>query len=334
MQARTIATLAGALLGAALLGAPAAAQTCADLAGAADHPELPRYEGSCLIGFASQAFARVELPTGKAVKRDGRWVGETAELLEGAATRLLYVAPEGRSPLEVFENYRAALGERGFEIRFACAGKDCGNNEAMGRQIVYPAERRLDSSGDLSRYAFSGLKDEHYLAARSQDGSLWLGLYVAQNDFKRFPETYLRAIAHLDVIQVGAMEQRMLDAAAMATALGESGRVAIENVYFDFAQATLKPESAEALAEMARLLADNPALQVYIVGHTDNVGSYEANLELSRRRAEAVAGALVAQHGIDPARVVPAGVASLSPLASNKTEAGRAQNRRVELVER
>jgi len=333
MQAWIPAGLAGALLGAALFVTPATA-ACSDVAGAADHPQVPRYEDSCLIGYDSRAFAAFDLPTGKAVKRDGDWTGAPAARLEGAATRLLYVAPEGRSPLEVFENYRAALGERGFEILFACAGKDCGNNEAMGRQIVYPAERRLDSSGDLSRYAFSGLKDEHYLAARSQDGALWLGLYVAQNDFKRFPETYLRAIAHLDVIEVAAMEQRMLDASAMAEALGETGRVAIGNVYFDFAQATLKPESADALTEMARLLADNPSLQVYIVGHTDNVGSYEANLELSRRRAEAVVQALVAQHGIDPSRVVPAGVASLSPLASNRTEAGRAENRRVELVER
>lgn len=334
MQAWAATALAGALIGGALFVTAPAAAACSDVAGAADHPLIPRYEGSCLIGYDARDFAALDLPTGKAVKRDGAWAGETAERLEGATTRLLYVAPEGRSSLEVFENYRAALLADGFEIVFACAGKDCGGNEAMGRQIVYPAERRLDSSGDLSRYAFSGLKDDHYLAARSQDGGLWLGLYVAQNDFKRFPETYLRAIAHLDVVQVGAMEQRMLDAAAMAEALGETGRVAIGNVYFDFAQATLKPESAEALAEMARLLADNPTLQVYIVGHTDNVGSYEANLDLSRRRAEAVAGALVAEHGIDPARVVPAGVASLSPLASNRTEAGRAENRRVELVER
>ena len=333
MQTRAFAGLAGALFGAVLFIAPAAAQDCGDVAGAAAPPQLPRYEGACLIGYASQSFASFELSTGKAVKQGGAWAGETSEKLEGATTRLLYVAPEGRSPLEVFANYGAALEARGFQILFACAGKDCGNNEAMGRQIIYPAERRLDSSGDISRYAFSGVKDDHYLAARSPDGSLWLGLYVAQNDFKRFPETYLRAIVHLDVIEVGAMELRMLDAAAMQESLGETGRVAIDNVYFDFGKATLQPESGAALAEMAKLLEGNPALRVYVVGHTDNVGSYESNLELSRRRAEAVVAALVTQYGIDQARLVPAGVASLSPLASNRSEAGRAQNRRVELVE-
>jgi outer membrane protein OmpA-like peptidoglycan-associated protein len=83
---------------------------------------------------------------------------------------------------------------------------------------------------------------------------------------------------------------------------------------------------------MGKLLAANPALRVYVVGHTDNQGGLAANLELSQRRAEAVVKSLAALK-IDPQRMVAKGVASLAPLGSNANDAGRARNRRVELVQ-
>jgi outer membrane protein OmpA-like peptidoglycan-associated protein len=70
------------------------------------------------------------------------------------------------------------------------------------------------------------------------------------------------------------------------------------------------------------------------VGHTDSVGSLEANLALSRARAEAVVTALQARFGVAAGRAVPAGVGPLAPVASNATDAGRALNRRVEVVAR
>lgn len=316
----------------AALSLPSLARS--DVEGAVDHPQIPRYEGSWILGYDTEAFVRFDLPTGPAVRRDGGWAGETAETLEGASTRLLYVAPQERSTLEVFRNYEMALTERGFSILFSCSGRACGNNEAMARNILWTRDRQLASAGDLTRYALQGMHDDHYLAARSEDGATWLALYVARNDFRRFTETYDRPIVLIDVIDTGEMENRMIDAAAMARSISETGRVALDNIYFDFNEATLRPESAEALTEMARLLAENPDVDVYIVGHTDSVGGYEFNLDLSRRRAQAVVDALVGQHGVAANRVVPAGVGPLAPLASNATAEGQAQNRRVELVQR
>ncbi|SEL17676.1 OmpA family protein [Roseivivax marinus] len=106
------------------------------------------------------------------------------------------------------------------------------------------------------------------------------------------------------------------------------------DIYFDTNEATLTPKSDAALAEMAKLLSDNPDIDVYIVGHTDTVGGYDFNLDLSRRRAQAVVDALVGSHGVSADRVVPAGVGPLAPVASNATGDGQARNRRVELVER
>ena len=103
-------------------------------------------------------------------------------------------------------------------------------------------------------------------------------------------------------------------------------------LFFDTGKADLKPESDAALAEVAKLLKADPALKVYVVGHTDNVASLELNTKLSQARADAVVQALVARHGVAAARLVGRGAGPLAPVASNDTEDGRARNRRVELV--
>ena len=77
---------------------------------------------------------------------------------------------------------------------------------------------------------------------------------------------------------------------------------------------------------------NNASLKLYVVGHTDNVGTVEANMKLSKDRADAVVNALITKYAIPAARLKSYGVASLSPVASNDTEEGKAKNRRVELV--
>jgi OOP family OmpA-OmpF porin len=101
---------------------------------------------------------------------------------------------------------------------------------------------------------------------------------------------------------------------------------------FDTGKALVKPESKAQLEPMATLLKTHADYNVYIVGHTDNVGAFESNLALSRQRAEAVREALVRDYQIAAARMTPYGVASVAPVASNAQEAGRARNRRIELV--
>ena len=102
----------------------------------------------------------------------------------------------------------------------------------------------------------------------------------------------------------------------------------------DFNKADIQPASKPALEEIAKLLQADAGLALHVVGHTDNVGSYEANLQLSKRRAEAVVAALTAEYGVSASRLTANGVANLAPVAVNSTEEGRAKNRRVELVPR
>src|SRR6267154_613700 len=138
--------------------------------------------------------------------------------------------------------------------------------------------------------------------------------------------------ALLIVAELGAIENKMVDAAAMAKGLGDTGHIALYGIYFDTDKAVIKPESRPTLEQIAKLLAGQPQLNVFIVGHTDSQGTFDYNLDLSRRRAEAIAQELVKSYRIAQPRLRTAGVGLLAPIGSNASEPGRALNRRVELV--
>lgn len=118
----------------------------------------------------------------------------------------------------------------------------------------------------------------------------------------------------------------------IAKALATTKRVAVYGIHFDFASATLKPESAPVLKEIAAALTANPSWKLTIEGHTDNVGGAAYNLDLSKRRALAVKDALVKRYAIAATRLRSIGFGFSRPKASNETAEGRALNRRVELV--
>jgi OmpA-OmpF porin, OOP family len=137
----------------------------------------------------------------------------------------------------------------------------------------------------------------------------------------------------LTIVEKQAMAQEVVASAALfQTGLKASGHVEVAGIYFDTGKSELKPESAAALVEIGKLLKADPALTVFVVGHTDNVASLDLNTKLSQARSEAVVQALVAKHGIAATRLIGRGVGPLAPVASNESEEGRARNRRVELV--
>jgi OmpA-OmpF porin, OOP family len=138
----------------------------------------------------------------------------------------------------------------------------------------------------------------------------------------------------LHIVEKKGMEQQVVaDAAAFRDDIQKTGHVAVYGILFDTNKSTLKPESEAAIKEVAKLLTANPALKLLVVGHTDSVGVFEQNVVLSKDRAEAVVKALTTTHGIAAARLKSVGCGQAAPVASNKTEDGRAKNRRVELVE-
>jgi OOP family OmpA-OmpF porin len=138
----------------------------------------------------------------------------------------------------------------------------------------------------------------------------------------------------LNIIERGDMKQDVAaNAAALQSGLKESGHAEVPGILFDFGKSELKPESSAALKEMVKLLQADPALKIWVVGHTDNVGPVDANTTLSGARAASVVKALV-EMGIDAKRMGPHGAGPYAPVASNAADAGRARNRRVEIVVR
>lgn len=138
----------------------------------------------------------------------------------------------------------------------------------------------------------------------------------------------------LRIVEKGTMRQDIVaDAATLGAGIQADGRIAVYGIQFDTGRSDIKPESEAALVEIARLLKAQPSLKLHVVGHTDNVASLELNMKLSKARAEAVVAALTTRHGIAAARLVAHGVGPIAPVASNLVDAGRAKNRRVELVQ-
>jgi len=114
--------------------------------------------------------------------------------------------------------------------------------------------------------------------------------------------------------------------------ISASGRYVSHGILFDTGSDRLKPESAAVIQSVARGLGTNPSLKVLIEGHTDSVGNADQNLDLSRRRAEAVRAVLISQFKVDASRLTTAGLGATKPIDTNDTPQGRSQNRRVEFV--
>jgi OmpA-OmpF porin, OOP family len=139
----------------------------------------------------------------------------------------------------------------------------------------------------------------------------------------------------LTVVEEAAMVQQVeFTAMELAKILNEQGSVALHGILFDTGQATLRSESKGDLQSVGELLKQQPALRLEIQGHTDNVGAADLNRRLSESRAAAVKQYLVATFAIAADRLTTAGFGDSKPVADNKTEQGRAQNRRVELVKK
>jgi OmpA-OmpF porin, OOP family len=151
-------------------------------------------------------------------------------------------------------------------------------------------------------------------------------------------ETWVEVRSYNNMYRLSIVEKEMMkqevvaNAEKMSSDINSTGHVSLYGIYFDTGKSEIKPESDATISEIAKLLKNNGTLKLYVVGHTDNVGSFDSNMKLSQDRATAVEKALIGKFGIAVTRLKSYGVASLVPVTSNDTEEGRVKNRRVELV--
>jgi len=294
-----------------LFATPKAFAQGRDVAGAKDFPGIGRFGGSAITGYQVKDFDAARLQA--APFQDGK--PADARRLEGRITRIAYRTNPGPSILEVARNFETQLGKAGFEKLLACDTDACGG---------IPFTEAVDTL-PVPQMWVDGF-NYHYFAGRRADGGreTYASVLVSENNKD--------ITAQLIVAELGTIEDKMVNAAQMAKGLGETGHIALYGIYFDTDKAVLKPESRPTLEQIGKLLGSQPQLNVFIVGHTDNQGAYDYNLDLSRRRAEAIAAELVKSYRIAQPRLRTAGLGFLAPVGSNATEAGRALNRRVELV--
>ena len=138
---------------------------------------------------------------------------------------------------------------------------------------------------------------------------------------------YVNSVGFLPLDTMIQFEQDTLQ--LQLTPIKEGIKVKINHLYFATNKTIILPESESAMNDLANFLKDNPSVSIRIIGHTDNVGSDAANMRLSMGRSDAVRKDLI-MRGIDASRLEATGKGETMPIATNDTEEGRAQNRRVE----
>lgn len=316
-----------------VLAMPVAAHAVmpADAPDARDHALISRYVASWLVAQEVKGFDQVGMPL-------GNQNGEVAKV-EGRVTRLFYLAPAGKSVLEVQHNYEQALERAGAAKRDGCA-EGCGSRD-FGPLRGLPANPSLPKAQLegwspitlLQQWQESGTERYWYGTVNASGSTLHVAVLSAKPGTVALSDKYVATV--VEIVEPKAMEadKVLVDASALTKGLQAEGKVALYGLYFDTGKSVIKPESKAQLDQMARLLQSDGSLKVHIVGHTDNQGSLDANLALSKARAQTVVDTLTTTYKVDARRLSAAGVASYAPLGNNATDVGRARNRRVEMVQ-
>jgi outer membrane protein OmpA-like peptidoglycan-associated protein len=328
----------------------------ADIAGAKDSPLIGRFAGAFIVSQDNRSFDELKLPlaplkpVADQARRDAHnnMVFEPAQsnALEGRRTHLVYLLPDNVTPLQAVRNYQNDATAKGGKTLFECKSPDCGGDGGRSSDggggdqslamLLWPQDSIKDkafTNGNCAQTARTG--EQRYAALELPKSNAFVSVlaYSLKDDLycKAFNN---RTIVVVDVLELKAMEQKMVTVKAeeMAQSITTTGRVALYGLYFDSGKADVKPESKDTLDQIAKLLASSPALKLLVVGHTDNVGEFASNMDLSKRRADAVIAVLAAQYKADRKRLTPVGVSFASPVAPNTSEDGKAKNRRVELV--
>ncbi len=275
-----------------------------------DHPMVSRYPDTKIAHYDYKEFEEAQILLSKPYIKDGKYVADKVLPLEGQVTYIHYTKPDTVSALQIFRNYQSALAKSGFKELFVCNRPCTESNLSEFQDLLKARDLYLN-------YA----RDNQYLSA--QKGNVYVSMFVNDGGVWQF------------VIEQGEMATDKISVVGnspIAEALNKSGRVDVYGLTFDTGKSNLKPSSKTTLDELAKILNDNPQMNLDVIGHTDNVGTEESNLKLSQERSDVVVAALVSDYGINPTRLNPTGKGQSQPIASNDTEKGKATNRRVEFV--
>lgn len=315
-----------------LIGAASMLVSAQDVPGSKDPAGMKRYEGSQLIGYRAPKFDEYLLPLGPPTNVDPPTY-EKSKQVEGQVGYYTYIAPVGRTPAELFRNYKQEFQRLGIDTVYE---KAAGQHGWFG-----PTFDKIAEEVGVAQILAYNEDEERILVGKSRDAKPnYYVVFASAYKDGIIPERLEgkvqkgQALAQLVVVSADVMEKKMafVNADDMKQSIRDSGKVALYGLYFDTDKDVVKAESQPTLAEIAKLMKGDSSLKLHVVGHTDNQGKSDYNLGLSKRRAASVVAELT-KLGIAAARLDSFGAGLYSPVASNSSEEGRAKNRRVELVE-
>lgn len=251
----------------------------------------------------------------------GGFAGDAVPVLrvEGRVERITWRLQAGsRTTLQILDPLREQLKAQGFEITFECEARACGGFDfRFGTEVV--------PTPDM----YVAIKDYRFLSATR--GSEALSLMISRNP----PDGYIQMIrvtpagtAPRDVV----VEKKVVDTGGLLAEFAREGHVILGDLSFETGKVALGDGPFESLTLLAKYLTENPGVRLALVGHTDDTGGLQANIDVSTRRAQAVRSRLIDGYGVAEERLEAQGVGYLAPIASNRTPEGRESNRRVEAV--
>lgn len=288
---------------AAVAGAAEDAPNCKD------HPLFNRMSNfeiyQCSeIDFEAVEFAKPGLKQWK--------VPDDYESIEGKVYQVSYKLKEGatrQSALQVIRNFQNATRAAGGAVLGDFANPFAADLAESMQKFM------RDSPGGTSFERYTNLK------LTRGETEYWVNV-AASGEYDDYNVVIVERKSMTQDVNVGELVAK----------LNKDGFITLY-VNFDTNKSTIKADSAKTLDDAAAVLKAAPALAILVGGHTDNVGTPDANQKLSEDRARAVMAALV-QRGIPAERLTAKGFGQTEPIADNRTEEGRAKNRRVELVKR
>jgi flagellar motor protein MotB len=301
-----------------------------DVQDSKDHPLITRYPGSTIVYYNEQDYNEYSIATGPVTgyRTISDWTG-----VEGKFTRIYYEIGGDVTMNQIYKNYLMAMQKAGFEIlakglhSTSNNSKEVGGHSWLGTYYIknpYPTNSNILMGAGSSTTGGSG-----FIAGKLEKSGGTAYVIFGGREYSTDKKIYM-----IDIIEETVMDDDLISVNAdeMLKGIRADGKIALYGIFFDVNMDLIKPESKTTLDEISTLLRMDPSLNLYVVGHTDITGSFDHNMDLSKRRAVAVVKELISKYGISPVRLTSEGVGPLSPVSTNESEAGRKLNRRVELV--
>lgn len=289
---------------------------------------LERFEAIVAVRLAEQADA-------------ARWAPEEFARAQTTLSQTQQAFAQGVEPRQVALMARRAVRQAVEAVRLAksrAAEAALAAERQASRQQIESLTRAREAAEAAALRAREEADRARQEAARARAAAEELEKKMLAANLEADRLARMKAKAELDARaardQAAALYARLAGAFVQVAHTQETPRglmISLPDILFDSGKSTLRPQARETLSRIAGILLVVPEYRISIEGHTDNVGRPQANLKLSRERAEAVRNYLVAAH-VSPALIVTRGFGETRPVASNATAAGRRQNRRVEIV--